>query len=271
MQATQEELKSYLAFAESVAQKATPIFTRYYENDAGTQYKDNNSPVTLADKSINSLVIEEIKSKYPDHDVLGEEESSLENDSDWVWICDPIDGTNVFTWRLPYACIMLALAHKGDVLVSVIYDVGSDRMYTATKGGGAYCNNQPISVNTSTDISKLVVECSGSTSKYVNPGEMKKNVELTCHRLAVLMCVAQGNIIVANGGIGGHIFAGQTAHDMAAPSLLISEAGGKVTDLFGNKQDFSQEVKGMVCSNGLIHNEMLEIVRKSLLPDVARS
>ena len=261
---TSTEINDYLEFAKQTAVKAAIIFKKYFENDAHTEYKENNTPVTVADKEINRLVIQEIQIAYPGHDVLGEEESSLENDSDWVWICDPIDGTNVFTWRLPYACFMLALTHKGKVLVSVIYDVSSDRMYYASKDGGAYCNGESITVNSDSNISKLVVECSGSTSKYVNPGELKKNVEIGCHRLAVLMCVAQGNIIVANGSIGGQIFVGQTAHDMAAPSLLVAEAGGKVTDLFGDEQDFTHEVKGMVCSNGLIHDELLEIVQKSL-------
>ena len=261
---TSSELNDYLKFAMQTATKAAVIFKKYYENDAHTEYKENNTPVTIADKEINSLVIHEIQTTYPSHDVLGEEESSVENESDWVWICDPIDGTNVFTWRLPYACIMLALTYKGEVLVSVIYDVGSDRMYYAQRGGGAFCNEQPVSVSITSDITKLVVDCSGSSGKYVAPGELKKNVEQTCHRLVVLMCVAQGNLIVANGSIGGQIFVGQTVHDMAAPSLLVSEAGGKVTDLFGGKQDYSKEVKGMVCSNGLIHDELLEIVQKSL-------
>ena len=82
--------------------------------------------------------------------------------------------------------------------------------------------------------------------------------------MLVLMCVGQGNMLVANGAIGGQIFVGQTAHDMAAPSLIVSEAGGKVTDLFGNTQDFTQEVKGMVSSNGILHDELLAIVQNSL-------
>jgi len=261
---TNSELEDYVGFAKQVANKAATIFREYYKSDAAAEYKENNSPVTEADKEINSLVIEEIRQKYPDHDVLGEEQSSLENGSDWLWICDPIDGTNVFTWRIPYSCIMLALAYKGEVVVSVIYDVGSDRLYSAIKNGGAYCNNKTVSVNGASELAKSVVDCSSSTSKYVNSGELKKNVEQTCHRMLVLMCVGQGNMLVANGAIGGQIFVGQTAHDMAAPSLIVSEAGGKVTDLFGNTQDFTQEVKGMVSSNGILHDELLAIVQNSL-------
>src|SRR5665213_3397276 len=112
---TISELEEYISFAKEVVKQAAVIFREYYESDAKEEYKENNTPVTEADKAINSLVIEEIRKKYPDHDVLGEEQSSLENDSDWIWICDPIDGTNVFTWRVPYACIMLALVLKGEV------------------------------------------------------------------------------------------------------------------------------------------------------------
>jgi myo-inositol-1(or 4)-monophosphatase len=258
------ELENYLNFAKQVATDASVIFKKYYESNIGTEYKENNTPVTDADKEINSLVIERVKQQYPDHDTLGEEESSLDNNSDWVWICDPIDGTNVFTWKIPYSLIMIALTYKGEVVVSVIYDVGSNRLYTATKNGGAYCNDKIIKVDSTDNISKTIVDCSGSISKYVNSGELKKNVEETCHRVLVLMCAGQGNLLVAKGSISGQIFVGQTAHDIAAPSLIVTEAGGKVTDLFGNALDFTHEVKGSVSSNGIIHDELLSIVANSL-------
>lgn len=263
------DYEQFAKLADSIAKEAGVVFKKYFNNYGRADFKDNNSPVTIADKEINSLVISRIKESFPEHDVVGEEESSLENGGDYVWICDPIDGTNPFIYGLPYACFMLALSHKGKIIVAVINDVMSDRLYSATHGGGTFCNGEKLRVNHTNQLSKQVIEASGSISAYVDSGVLKMHVEHEAHRLLVLMCTAQGALQVANGHIGGQVFVGSTLHDMAASSLIVAEAGGKVTDLFGDEQDYSKAVKGMVCSNGLLHDELLAIVKKSLKSDVS--
>lgn len=257
-------MEKELEFAKALALKAREIAKQNFKRGVEAEFKSNNSPVTIADTQINSMVIEGIKKSFPTHDVLGEEESFFENNSDYIWVCDPIDGTNPFTYGLPYSCFMLALVYKGEPIMAVLDDMFSDRMYWAVKDGGSFMNGNRVYVNDQKDLKLSVIGASGKSSKKVNVPLMRMKLEEKCHRMMILMCVGQEALLVADGQFGGGIFAGMTAHDAAAPMLIVKEAGGTVTDIMGNQQRYDQEINGFVYSNGILHDELLKIVRESL-------
>ena len=139
------ELEEYLEFAKDIANYAGKIMLKYFNQNNGARYKGDKTIVTISDTEINSYLIEKVKEKYPNHSVDGEEEKFGE--SNYVWICDPVDGTAMYARHIPVAVFSLALVVNGEPKVGVVYDVFTDSLYTAIKGNVAYKNNEKITVN----------------------------------------------------------------------------------------------------------------------------
>lgn len=135
----------YLEFAKDIAKEAGKIMLKYFNMDNGASYKGDKTIVTLADTEINSYLIKKVKEKYPNHSVDGEEEQF--GKSDYVWVCDPVDGTAMYARHIPVAVFSLALVIKGESKIGVIYDPFTNNLYTAIKGKGAYKNSEKITVN----------------------------------------------------------------------------------------------------------------------------
>ena len=138
---------TYLEIAKDIALKAGGIMKQYFSFETHKELKQDHTPVTLADTTINSLVIQELKKHFPNHGVLGEEESNYDENNEYIWVCDPIDGTIPFSIGMPTNVFSLALTHNGEVILGVIYDPYLDRMVWAEKGKGTFCNGKQIFVS----------------------------------------------------------------------------------------------------------------------------
>ena len=139
------KLIEYLEFAKEIAYEAGKIITKYFYEDNGEKYKYDQTIVTKADTEINQLLIDRVKEKYPNHSVDGEEEQF--GKSDYVWVCDPVDGTAMYARHVPVAVFSLALVIDGVSTIGVVYDAFTDNLYYAAKGKGAYKNDLKIAVN----------------------------------------------------------------------------------------------------------------------------
>jgi len=256
-------MKTELDFATSLAHQAGEIMLDYFKIGVEHIAKHDKSPVTEADIKINNLVIEKVKQKFPDHGVLGEE-ASWNLPSKMTWVCDPIDGTRPFLYGLPYSVFSLALVKDGVPVLAVVYDPYSKRLYRAETGEGAYMNDQKLSVNNKTDLEHSIVGA-GKHSSFENLdcAKLFKEIIAKIHRTITLQCVVQEAMLIATGQIEGNIFVSDTAHDIAAIKLIVEEAGGKVTDLYGNEQRYDQPIRGALISNGYIHDELMQIVDSS--------
>ncbi len=137
--------EEYLEFAKDIAKEAGKIMLKYFNMDNGASYKGDKTIVTLADTEINSYLIKKVKEKYPNHSVDGEEEQF--GKSDYVWVCDPVDGTAMYARHIPVAVFSLALVIKGESKVGIVFDPFTNNLYTAIKGKGAYKNSEKITVN----------------------------------------------------------------------------------------------------------------------------
>lgn len=137
--------EEYLQFAKDIAKQAGNIMLKYFNMDNGASYKGDKTIVTLADTEINSYLIKKVKEKYPNHSVDGEEEQF--GKSDYVWVCDPVDGTAMYARHIPVAVFSLALVIEGESKVGVVFDPFTNNLYTAIKGKGAYKNDEIITVN----------------------------------------------------------------------------------------------------------------------------
>ena len=257
-------MNEYLEFAKEIALEAGKIMKKYFSRKDISSYKGDRTIVTLADTEINSYLIKRVKEMYPTHSVDGQEEQF--GKSDYVWVCDPVDGTAMYARSIPVAVFSLALVINGVSTVGVIYDPFTDNLYTAIKGQGAYQNGEKMQVNNYVledkrsvshfdlwptaeyDISKALQEI-GKKTYLIGLGSI----------IRACTCVASGEFILA-------IFPG-TEHkncDIAAVKVIVEEAGGKVTNLFGNEQRYDQSINGAIISNGIVHNEVVKTIKKYL-------
>lgn len=259
-----EDLEEYLNFAIDIAKYAGNVMIKYFNQNNGASYKGDNTIVTLADTEINSYLIKQVKEKHPSHSVDGEEEQF--GKSDYVWVCDPVDGTAMYARHIPVAVFSLALVVKGESLIGVVFDPFTNSLYTAIKGNGAYKNGERITVNdyniddmrtvcnfdywikADYDVSEPLCELK-SRAYFVGLGSV----------IRACMCIASGDFALA-------VFPG-TKHkncDIAAAKVIVEEAGGKVTDLFGNEQRYDKSINGAIISNGKIHKEAIDLMKKYL-------
>lgn len=232
---------------------------RYFDSDQQIETKEDGSPVTIADKLVNSMVIEELAKAFPQDIVIGEEESTGEYGMGRRWFCDPIDGTKAYTWGTPTAMFSLGLVVDGKSVLGVTYEPVQDKLYWATKNGGAFCNNHPIHVNNKTLATGILGTISSQyrirrEAKYLDT-LLDMRVNMAAFSGAVAKCVR-----VAEGRFAGYVEELVNAHDMAAADVIITEAGGKATDLQGNEYDYSKPFKGTIVSNGTVHDELVKIV-----------
>ena len=256
-------MQEYLNFAKELAYKAGEVMKKYFYEDYEIEYKSDDTPVTIADKKINNMVIEEVKKRFPEHGVDGEEAKNL-NNSNYLWVVDPIDGTSGYTRHFPVAVFSLALVIDGEPVVGVVYDPFLDELFSAIKGEGAFCNDKPIHVNNNKlgDKGCNIDFCMWNNMKY---DTFKVIAMLKKHnKVSMVGSVARACMAVASGKISAELFPG-VEHgncDMAASALIVREAGGKVTSFLGKEQRYDKDIDGALISNGLIHDDLLEVIKK---------
>lgn len=250
-----------LAVAKDIAKQAGVIARKYFENDTPVDRKADDSPVTQADIQINRLVIEELNKHFTDG-IVGEEESTAEYGSGRRWICDPIDGTRAFTWGVPTAMFSLGFAIDGVPKLGVTYDPFLDRLYEAVAGSGSYCNGASIHVSAQ-GIMGASVAISGSPERILqNPSQatlVTKLLEKKARLVAFSGSVYRA-CLVARGRLAGYVEKDINTHDLAAVHVIISEAGGKLTDFDGKPLYYGKSFKGAVISNTVTHDDLLECV-----------
>ena len=249
-----------LEFAKKLAREAGQIMLEYFSADKHIQYKDDSTPVTIADKKINRMVIDEL-SKAFDYEVIGEEESTTEyGKDDTVWICDPIDGTRAFIYGFPSSMFSLGLVHKGRPVLGVAYDPFLNRLFYAVRGNGSYCNGRRIkvsehglkghSVGMISDANQLNKKVSGAITQLVKRGAYGVCIEGAVYK----------SCLVAEGKFVGYFSDLPKTHDLAAAAVIVEEAGGKVTSTDGKPLNFSKFFEGAIVSNGVVHDELLDII-----------
>ncbi len=263
-------MNDYLEFAKSVAYEAGDIMYKNFLAGSKKEWKDDGTPLTITDTTINKLVIEKVRQRFPSHGVLGEEESyNLGNE--FTWVCDPVDGTTPFSHSVPISTFSLALVSKQDGLpiVAVVYDPFIKRLFWAVKNSGSYLNGTKIKVNKKTDLKNAVIDIAGipeSTLATIKiEGSFLTNLfhagAITTHMWSIIL----PSSLIAAGQYTATIFNVTKPEDGAAIKLIVEEAGGKVTDIFGQEQRYDQPINGFVASNGIVHQELVDLLIKSMV------
>ena len=227
--------------------------------------KQLNDFVTEVDVASEKAIIETLLTAYPDHGILAEESGREygSKTSEYVWIIDPLDGTTNFIHGFPVYCVSIALSVRGKIEQAVIYDPSRNDLFTATKGRGAFLNERRIRVSKRTRMG----ECLISTGFPFRPGDNFQNylalmgdVMQRCAGLRRPGAAALDLAYVAAGFTDAFFETGLSIWDVAAGSLLVTEAGGLVGNFTG-EADFLEQ-RECLAGNPRIYGQMVSIIGK---------
>jgi myo-inositol-1(or 4)-monophosphatase len=249
------------AVAEQAAREAGAIVRRYYERGVRVAEKGPDNPVTRADLEANACIQALVGAAFPDDGWLSEETADSQErlGRRRVWVVDPLDGTKEFIQHIPEFCVCVALVEAGRPVVAVEYNPAADRLYAAVRGEGTTVNGVKAAVSTTTRVADAVVLASRSEDKRGEwePFKPRVHVRLTgsvAFKLAELST-----------GVGDATFTltPKNEWDICAGTLLVEEAGGRVTALDGTPLVFNQRETlrpGMIASNGALHAGLLALI-----------
>jgi len=250
--------------AVEAARAAGTIIRRYYGTDVAVELKGHDDPLTAADRESNACIHEIVTRAFPDDGWLSEEtaDSTARLSRRRVWIVDPLDGTKEFTQHIPEFCVCIALVEDGRPIVGVELNPVADRLYVAARGQGTTVNGSPARVSTQRVVSRAEVLASRSEDKRGEWDAFKSRCTV------VLTGSVAYKLAELSTGSGDATFTltPKNEWDICAGSLLVEEAGGRVTGLDGSPLVFNQPSPlrpGMIASNGLLHDGLLALIAEA--------
>lgn len=226
--------------------------------------KQHNDFVTNVDRAAEAMIIETLRTAYPDHAILAEESGHSELESDYQWIIDPLDGTSNFIHGFPYYCVSIALSHKGVVDQAVVYDPNRNDLFTASRGAGAFLNNRRIRVAQRDRLAEGLI---GTGFPFRDNSNLERYLQLfeqmtkACAGMRRPGAAALDLANVAAGRLDGFFEQSLQPWDIAAGSLMITEAGGIVGNYMGDTGESDFLEKGeIVAGNAKLYAQMMRIL-----------
>ena len=241
---------------------AADVIKEYFQGNFAVSYKEGvNNLVTEADHKSEEAIFSVIKAAYPDHYILSEEAGEVYQDSNYKWIIDPIDGTVNFANGIPLCCVSIGVEVNGEMKMGAVYNPFFNELFFAERGEGATLNGATIHVSKTKDILKGCL-VTGFPYTYLDQenGPLEIFSKFIRKGVAVrrLGSAAIDLCWVAAGRFDGFYEHKLNAWDSAAGHLIVEEAGGKVSNLSGQK--YNMYKPGIIATNGIIHDELVEIV-----------
>jgi len=255
-----------LNIAVKAARRAGSIITRASEDIGSLTVNDKsyNDFVTEVDLASEKEIIRILKASYPDHAFLGEE-TGLSHQADNVWIIDPLDGTTNFLHGFPQYCISIALEEKGEITQAVIYDPNRNDLFTATKGQGAYLNQRRMRVSNKSKLKESILGTGFPFRDFQHlPVYLKIFEEVVRGTSGVRRpgSAALDLAYVAAGWFDGFFEINLSKWDIAAGGLLVTEAGGIVSDF--SEKDGWLESGNIVATNPKIYDPLIKIIQSHI-------
>lgn len=228
--------------------------------------KGDNDFVTIVDTNISDFLKGELNALYPEIGFFSEEEDGkLSGD---CWILDPIDGTTNLVYGYNMSSVSLARYVEGEgVVFGVVYQPFTNEIFTAIKGEGAYYNHTKLMKVSDRQPNKAIVEFGAGSTRKENADENFAIASKLFKKIADFRRICSTALVlsfIADGRIDGYFEKIIKPWDIAAGSLFIEEAGGKITDYFGNPIDFANPKTTVVVSNGIAHDTILETIKEVL-------
>lgn len=251
-------------FASNLARKAGEKLYEKLNGQHQIQYKGAIDLVTEADKMSEELILSAISRRFPEHGILSEESAARNEHAAWRWIVDPLDGTTNYAHGFPFFCVSIALEQEGELALGVVYDPVRDELFSARRQGGAYCNGKRIYVSAERDLSRSLLATGFPYDIRVSPDNNLNHFSAMAVQAQAIRrpgAAALDLAYLAAGRLDGFWELKLKPWDTAAGCLIVSEAGGVISDLKG--QPWHLYSPGLMASNGLIHEQMLDVTRET--------
>jgi len=244
------------------ASRAGEVLRSFHSGALRVHKKGAIDLVTDADTASEKVILETIRSAFPDHDILAEESGRVAGREDCRWVIDPLDGTTNFAHGLDQYAVSIAFALAGEVVVGLVLVPASGELYAAVKGRGATLNDRPIQVSRQASLPDSLLVTGF-------PYDLKERMETLMPRFSNCLRATQGVrrlgaaaldlCYVACGRFEGFWEENLQPWDTAAGALIVTESGGQVTDF--SDRPFSMEMKEILATNGLIHDGLSAILK----------
>jgi myo-inositol-1(or 4)-monophosphatase len=251
------------SLAVAAAQQAGRILYDYARRGFRVRHKGTLNLVTDADLHAEQVIVDAIHRAFPDHQVLAEERGQTGGDSPFKWIIDPLDGTTNFAHGFPAYAVSIGVEYQGRCIIGVVYDPTREELFVGEAGGGSTLNGQPIHVSQTPKLNEALLVTGFAYDIRVSPQNNLDHFARFAVRAQGIRRTGAAAIdlcYVACGRFDGFWELKLQPWDTAAGSVIVSEAGGRVSDFRGSA--FSIYGSELVASNGLIHDEMLEVLNQ---------
>jgi myo-inositol-1(or 4)-monophosphatase len=252
-----------LDIAATTAEQAGAILIKHFGKTLNIRYKDRINLVTKADREAEQNIVRRLLKAFPAYGILAEEGTAVAGDT--RWIVDPLDGTTNYAHGYPIFCVSIALERDGEIVLGVIYDPVRKEMFSAERGHGAVLNRNRIHVSRIRSLGRAFLVTGFSYDVHTSPDnnlDHFTNFILKAQAVRRDGSAALDLVYLACGRFDGFWELKLHSWDTAAGSLLVQEAGGRVTDFRG--RPFSIYAQETLASNGFIHKVMQRVLAKAL-------
>ena len=255
-----ETLHELRDFAAELAWQAGKLTLRYYQTDVVTDFKDDNSPVTVADRGAERLMRELIEKRYPNHSILGEEEGETRPGAAYRWILDQIDGTKTFVCGVPLYAVLVGLEREGEPIVGAVNIPAMGELLVAAQGMGCSWNGRRAQVSRIDTLQDALLLCTdmANLERYSRADAFGRLAAAT--KMQRSWGDAYGYVLVATGRAEVMLDPIVSVWDLAALLPVVTEAGGTFTDWNGEPTIHSGEA---IATNGLVYAQLMALVDES--------
>ncbi len=242
-----------------IARESGALLAAYFDKRVAFELKGDFDLVTEADRASERLVVERLRSHFPSHSIVAEEGGGHEGRSGYRWYVDPLDGTTNFAHGYPVYNVTMGLEQDGEMLVGLVFDPSRQEMFSAERGAGAYLNNRRIRVSASRRLADSLVSTGfPSRKRHLNVNiHFYHQMAMATHGVRRGGSAALDLAYVASGRLDAFWEFGLNPWDMAAGTLLVTEAGGRCTDMKGGVHEMNSP--HLLTDNGAIHEETLAL------------
>ncbi|MCM3706948.1 inositol monophosphatase family protein [Cytobacillus sp. FSL R5-0596] len=268
----QTELEEVLCIsAVEYAKEAGKLILNHTESMGQIEQKKNSYDlVTEVDRKSEDFLKSKIMQRYPDHWILSEEETGQKNAYDalkskfgeYGWIIDPIDGTTNFIHGIPHFSVSIGIVKNGQPVIGVVYNPVTGELFTARKSFGAFLNGQSIHVGKETKLIDSVLATGFQANDWKPDSRAVRQINQLAGKGRNVRIIGSASLDLcwtAAGRLTGFWHEGLNPWDAAAGVLILSEAGGFVTDKYG--QPYQLHLDSLVASNAKIHEELIEVIQ----------
>jgi len=227
---------------------------------------DFGDVVTEADYLAEDILVKAIQQNFPSHQIRSEELGMLGEESDWLWLIDPLDGTNNFVIGLPVIAVSVTLMYRRHAVLGIVYEPFTDRLYASSINKGAYCNNKQITIKESTDLFKGTIGWIQGHKVQNNPQavKLKNYIDHKFKRMIRLWAPTIQWCMLAKGDIDGIILYNSEGEDLYSGLLMVKEAGGCVIDFNGHEFNGMVDEPYIIACHPQHKEQLLSIVKEGL-------